>query len=89
VGEDDEDAGEEAWSCVFDVEVPIRYGSDDHEALWGAARSAWSALRPTMIAKLCGTLQKIYGLVVDSKGGNRYDIRSKLSRVRDDDDSSE
>jgi hypothetical protein len=50
---------------------------------------AWSALRPTMLAMLCGTLQKIYGLVVDSKGGNRYDIRSKLSCVRDDDDNSE
>lgn len=87
--EDDEEPGEEAWDSVFDVEVPIRYGTDDHNALWGAARASWSALRPAMLEKLWGTLQKIYRLVVESKGGNRYDIRSKLSRVHDEDDESE
>lgn len=40
---DDEEPGEEAWDSVFDVEVPIRYGTDDHEALW--ARCAPRGLR--------------------------------------------
>ena len=87
--EDDEEPDNEAWDSVFDVDVPIRYGTDDHEALWGAVRASWSALRPQMLEKLWGTLQKIYKLVVDSKGGNRYEIRSKLNRVHEDDDESE
>jgi hypothetical protein len=77
------------WTSVFDVEVPIRYGTDDHDALWGAVRASWSALRRAMLEKLWGTLQKIYRLVVESKGGNRYDIRSKLSRVHEEADESE
>jgi len=87
--EDDEEPDDEAWDSVFDVDVPIRYGTDDHEALWGAVRASWSALRPQMLEKLWGTLQKIYKLVVESKGGNRYEIRSKLNRVHEDDDESE
>jgi hypothetical protein len=74
---------------VFDVEVPIRYGTDDHDALWGAVRASWSAVRPAMLEKLYRTLQKVYGLVVQSKGGNRYDIRSKLKHVHAEDDESE
>lgn len=42
-----------------------------------------------MIEKLCGTMQQIYGLVVEAKGGNRYDIRAKLRRALDEDDNSE
>jgi hypothetical protein len=87
--EDDDEPDDEAWNSVFDVDVPIRYGTDDHEALWGAVRASWSALRPQMLEKLWGTLQKIYKLVVESKGGNRYEIRSALNRVHDEDDESE
>lgn len=86
---DDEDEPDEAWNSVFDVEVPMRYGADDHAALWGTVRAAWADLRSDMIEKLCGTLQRIYGHVVEAKGGNRYDIRAKLSRVHGDDDNSE
>lgn len=86
---DDEEPGEEAWDSVFDVEVPIRYGTDDHEALWGAVRASWSALHPAMLDKLWRTLMRVYPLVVESKGGNRYDIRSKLNRVMDEDEESE
>jgi hypothetical protein len=87
--EDDEDEAEEAWSSVFDVEVPMRYGLDDHEALWGTVRAAWADVGSQMIDKLCGTMQQIYGLVVEAKGGNRYDIRAKLRRALDEDDNSE
>jgi hypothetical protein len=87
--EDDEESDDEAWNSVFDVEVPIRYGTDDHDALWGAVRASWSAVRPAMLEKLYRTLRKVYGLVVQSKGGNRYDIRSKLNDVHAEDDDSE
>ena len=87
--EGDEEPDDEAWDSVFDVEVPIRYGTDDHEALWSAVRASWSALRPAMFEKLWRTLLKIHSLVVESNGGNRYDIRTKLSLVHDDDDENE
>jgi hypothetical protein len=31
-------------------------GTDDQEALWGAVRASWSALRAQMLEKLWGTL---------------------------------
>jgi hypothetical protein len=86
---DDGELSDEAWASVFDVEVPIRYGTDDHDALWGAVRASWSALRPAMLEKLWRTLMRVCALVVESKGGNRYNIRSKLNRVLDEDDESE
>lgn len=42
-----------------------------------------------MLDKLWRTLMRVYPLVVESKGGNRYDIRSKLNRVMDEDEESE
>jgi hypothetical protein len=86
---DDEDDGDAAWDSVYDAEVPVRYGLDSSDALWGGVRVAWSALKSGMFEKLARTLRVVYDRVIECNGSNRYDIRRGPERAQPDDDEDD
>jgi len=78
----DEDVDEgAAWSSVFDVDVPVRYGLDSPEALWRSVNIAWEALESYTLTKLSSTLQKVYKCIIQHEGRNDYDVRKSLQRA--------
>jgi hypothetical protein len=78
--DDDVDEGA-AWSSVFDVDVPVRYGLDSPEALWRSVNIAWEALESYTLTKLSSTLQKVYKCIIQHEGRNDYDVRKSLQRA--------
>jgi hypothetical protein len=70
-----------AWSSVFDVDVPVRYGLDSVDALWRSVNIAWEALESYTLTKLSSTLQKVYKCIIQHEGRNDYDVRKSLQRA--------
>jgi transposase len=70
-----------AWSSVFDVDVPVRYGLDSPEALWRSVNIAWEALEAFTLTKLSNTLQKVYKCIIQHEGRNDYDVRRSLQQA--------